>query len=224
MLFPPGLRLALYVGNVVSRADLSTLGARHTIRKVCSESGIRNKSSLLVEPNLQIRPLSSFLAKGCSCRRWFQHKPPPQEGSLSPPTPFSSKPSPPLKKDSDFVTKGDIPTLAEQRRSDWGITRRLLVNVWPKNDWKTRWIVLLGFGLLVSSKVSLLKGFLVSSLGETLRIIVFTSFPQVLNVQVPQIFKNIVDSLNVDITASSTVWLLAGSLILGCTFFAPPKF
>lgn len=157
MLSPPGLRLALHVSNVVSQAGLSTLGARHTIRKVCFGSGIRYKSSLLVEPNLQIRPLSSFLSKGRSCRRWFQYKPPPQEGSLSPPkptpTPLSSNP---LRKDSDFVTKGDTPTLAEQRRSDWGITKRLLVNVWPKNDWKTRWIVLLGFGLLVSSKVSLL--------------------------------------------------------------------
>lgn len=39
----------------------------------------------------------------------------------------------------------------------------------------------------------------------------------------PQIFKDIVDSLNVDITASSTVWLLAGSLILGCTSFSHPR-
>lgn len=145
MLSSPGLRLAFHVGN--------TLGARHTIRKVCFES---RKSLLLVEPSLQIRPLSSFLSKGCSCRRWFQRKPLPQEGSLSPPTSVASKPSPSLKKDSDFVTKGDIPTLAEQRRSDWGITKRLLVNVWPKNDWKTRWVVLLGLGLLVSSKVSVL--------------------------------------------------------------------
>ena len=165
MLSSPGLRLVFRVGNAVSQAGLSTLGARHTIHKVCFGSGIRYKS-LLVEPNLQIRPLSAYLSKGCSCRRWFRHKPPSQEGSLSPPTPLSSKPSPSLKKDSDFVTKGDIPTLAEQRRSDWGITKRLLVNVWPKNDWKTRWIVVFGFGLLVSSKVSVLKGFLVSSLGR----------------------------------------------------------
>ena len=170
MLSPSGLRLALHVSNVVSQAGLSTLGARHTIRKLCLGSGIRYKSSLLVEPNLQIRPLSSFISKGSSYRRWFQHKPPQQESSLSPPTPtptpLSSKPSP-LKKDSDFVTKGDIPTLAEQRKSDWGITKRLLVNVWPKNDWKTRWIVLLGFGLLVSSKVSILRGFFCLVPGET---------------------------------------------------------
>lgn len=157
MLSSSGLRLAFHVGNVLSQAGLSTLGARHTTRKVCFGSGIRYKSSLLVEPILQIRPLSSFLSKKCSCRRWFQHKPLPQKGSLIPPTPTPlSKPSLSLKKDSDFVTKGDVPTPAEQRRSDWGIIKRLLVNVWPKNDWKTRWIVLLGFGLLVSSKVSVL--------------------------------------------------------------------
>ena len=124
--------------------------------------------------------------------------------------PFS-KSGPPLKKDNDFVTKGHNPTPAEQRRSDWGITKRLLVNVWPKNDWKTRSTVLLGLGLLVSSKVS------VDDIFNGMFYKIY--FTQLLNVQVPQIFKNIVDSLNVDITASSTAWLLAGSLILGCPFF-----
>ena len=42
---------------------------------------------------------------------------------------------------------------------------------------------------------------------------------QVLNVQVPLLFKSIVDALkvNVDIMGSSSPWLLAGSLIIGCT-------
>ncbi|KAF9053910.1 P-loop containing nucleoside triphosphate hydrolase protein [Hymenopellis radicata] len=81
------------------------------------------------------------------------------------------------------------PTVAEQRRTDWGIVKRLMDNVWPKNDWKTRGTVILGFGLLISGKL--------------------------LNVQVPLIFKGVVDSLNLDITATSTVWTVAGSLILG---------
>jgi ABC transporter ATM len=42
------------------------------------------------------------------------------------------------------------------------------------------------------------------------------TFHEVLNVQIPFIFKNVVDSLNVDIHSGSTVWVLAGSLILGC--------
>lgn len=40
---------------------------------------------------------------------------------------------------------------------------------------------------------------------------------QLLNVQVPLIFKDIIDSLNVEMTAESTVYIVAGSLILGCT-------
>jgi hypothetical protein len=42
---------------------------------------------------------------------------------------------------------------------------------------------------------------------------------QVLNVQVPQLFKNVVDALNIDFTSESTVWVVAGSLVLGCPFF-----
>jgi hypothetical protein len=37
-----------------------------------------------------------------------------------------------------------------------------------------------------------------------------------LNVQVPFFFKQIVDSLNVPITESTTVWVLAGASIAGC--------
>lgn len=141
-----GLRLAQHLGHVLSQTGITRLGAHHTTRKV--SFGFRSPTS------------KSFVPKGNS-RRWFKaplpEEPPspPQSTSkaLAKPS-LSSKPSPSPKKDSEFVTKGDIPTPSEQRKSDWGITKRLLVNVWPKNDWKTRWTVLLGFGLLVSSKVS----------------------------------------------------------------------
>ncbi|CAA7269539.1 unnamed protein product [Cyclocybe aegerita] len=102
--------------------------------------------------------------------------------------PLQVPPKPPPKS-NDFASKTDIPTQAEQRRTDWAITKRLMMNVWPKNDWKTRLTVLFGFCLLVTAKV--------------------------LNVQVPQIFKSVIDSLNVDITATSTAWLLAGTMIIG---------
>lgn len=145
---PPWLHLARHVGNFVSKA---ALGARYTTHY---GSGFRHKPLLLVEPSLQIRQSNHFASKRCSPRRWFQHKAP--EGSPSPlqsaaKSPVSSTPSPPR---NGLLTKDDIPTQSEQRKSDWSITKRLLVNVWPKNDWKTRWIVLFGFGLLVSSKVS----------------------------------------------------------------------
>ncbi|KIJ66850.1 hypothetical protein HYDPIDRAFT_85623 [Hydnomerulius pinastri MD-312] len=77
----------------------------------------------------------------------------------------------------------------EQRRNDWMIVRKLIGNVWPKDDWSTRGRVVLGFALLIGGKV--------------------------LNVQVPQIFKTVIDTLNLDVASSSTVWVVAGSLILG---------
>jgi ATP-binding cassette, subfamily B (MDR/TAP), member 7 len=45
-------------------------------------------------------------------------------------------------------------TAKDQRRNDWNIIKKLMVHVWPKQDWRTRGTVLLGFGLLVSGKVS----------------------------------------------------------------------
>ncbi|KAF9067430.1 iron-sulfur clusters transporter ATM1 [Rhodocollybia butyracea] len=82
-------------------------------------------------------------------------------------------------------------TAAQERRSNWKIIRSLMVNVWPKGDWKTRGTVILGFVFLISGKV--------------------------LNVQVPLIFKQIIDSLNVplDPSSSATVWTIAGATILG---------
>lgn len=40
---------------------------------------------------------------------------------------------------------------------------------------------------------------------------------EVLNVQVPQLFKGVIDALNLDAGSQSTVWVVAGSLVLGCT-------
>ena len=51
----------------------------------------------------------------------------------------------------------EIPTQAEQRKADFSIVKRLLVNVWPKDDWKTRLTVLGGFGLLITAKVRPLR-------------------------------------------------------------------
>ncbi|KIK66870.1 hypothetical protein GYMLUDRAFT_37940 [Collybiopsis luxurians FD-317 M1] len=82
-------------------------------------------------------------------------------------------------------------TAAEERKSNWKIIKNLMVNVWPKNDWKTRGTVILGFAFLVSGKV--------------------------LNVQVPLLFKQIIDALNIplDPSSSATVWTIAGATILG---------
>ncbi|EAU83155.1 iron-sulfur clusters transporter ATM1 [Coprinopsis cinerea okayama7 len=106
------------------------------------------------------------------------------------PPPFTQSTGP--GKTTEQNASNENPTRAEQRRTDWIIVKRLMTNVWPKDDWRTRGTVVLGFILLISAKL--------------------------LNVQVPQLFKSVVDSLNVDITSSTTVWLLAGSLIVGYGF------
>lgn len=59
------------------------------------------------------------------------------------------------------------PTKEEQRRSDWIIIKRLMSNVWPKNDWRTRGTVLFGFVLLVSAKVRLPNTRSVGTLAHT---------------------------------------------------------
>ncbi|KAF9037705.1 iron-sulfur clusters transporter ATM1 [Panaeolus papilionaceus] len=171
---------------LVNKRYLSTAAAscsKRDLRTIGCHSSVPTPSRLLATN-------SPFL----NCRRTFKHTAGSTEGpkphttpvqtTIPSPPPTSIPPSPSTKP-----TEDQHPTKAEQRRSDWAIIKKLIINVWPKNDWKTRATVLLGLALLVSAKV--------------------------LNVQVPQIFKSIIDSMNVEITDSSTVWILAGSLILG---------
>ncbi|KAF9243531.1 P-loop containing nucleoside triphosphate hydrolase protein [Melanogaster broomeanus] len=103
----------------------------------------------------------------------------------------ANQPKPPKRPDAapNSPTESDHVSAKEQRRQDWMVVRNLLRNVWPKDDWSTRGRVVLGFALLIGGKV--------------------------LNVQVPLIFKNVIDALNLDVSSGSTVWVVAGSLILG---------
>jgi len=71
----------------------------------------------------------------------------------------SKPPTSPLDSSSSSPSHDSIPTNAQQRRTDWRIIKRLMINVWPRNDWKTRLTVLGGFGLLVSAKVRFLTHF-----------------------------------------------------------------
>jgi ABC transporter ATM len=87
-----------------------------------------------------------------------------------------------------------------QAKADWRIIIQLARNVWPKNSPGVKIRVAGALGLLVAGKL--------------------------LNVQVPFFFKQIVDSLNVPITESTTVWVLAGASIAGCrsrVFFKTPS-
>ncbi|GJE89843.1 ABC transporter ATP-binding protein/permease [Phanerochaete sordida] len=94
-------------------------------------------------------------------------------------------PSPPKSTSDDAVHI----SLKQQRKNDWEIIKRLSGNLWPKDDWSTRGRVVVGMGFLVAGKV--------------------------LNVQVPLLFKNIIDGLNIPMTDDSTVWVVMGSLVLG---------
>jgi hypothetical protein len=51
------------------------------------------------------------------------------------------------------VSKTNDVSEKEQSRRDWDIIRKLLPNVWPKNDWSTKTRVLLALALLVGGKV-----------------------------------------------------------------------
>lgn len=78
---------------------------------------------------------------------------------------------------------------------DWAIIKKLVQYVWPKGDFGTKQRVILALALLIGGKL--------------------------LNVQVPFFFKAIVDQLNdvvnapLDMTNPNTVWVVAGSAILG---------
>ncbi|KAH8092605.1 P-loop containing nucleoside triphosphate hydrolase protein [Cristinia sonorae] len=112
-----------------------------------------------------------------------------QLASIPPPKPSdTAKPKLQEKQNHKLGEEGHV-TQAEQRRKDWDIIRTLAKNLWPKDDWSTRGRILFGVGLLVTGKL--------------------------LNVQVPLLFKQIVDALNLPVTSDTAVWAVAGSIILG---------
>lgn len=89
------------------------------------------------------------------------------------------------------VSKATEVTEKEQSRRDWEIIRKLVPNIWPKDDWGTKTRVMVAVGLLVGGKI--------------------------LNVQVPFFFKGIIDTLNVTVDPSTSqgVFALAGTVIVG---------
>ncbi|KAI0745937.1 P-loop containing nucleoside triphosphate hydrolase protein [Earliella scabrosa] len=122
--------------------------------------------------------------------RLYQHLAQQPQKAESPPASPSGPPvQPKTPRAQDLGGDAVHVTVSEQRKRDWNIVQKLAENLWPKDDWKTRGRVVLGFGLLISGKL--------------------------LNVQVPLLFKQVIDALNLDVHAVSTVWVVAGSLILG---------
>ncbi|KAL1839213.1 hypothetical protein VTJ49DRAFT_1731 [Mycothermus thermophilus] len=79
-------------------------------------------------------------------------------------------------------------TAQEQRKADWAIMKEMSRYLWPKDSWGDKLRVMLAIGLLVGGKV--------------------------LNVHVPFYFREIVDSLNIDVAAAGgTVATVAGTMI-----------
>ncbi|KAJ1041555.1 hypothetical protein NDA10_004318 [Ustilago hordei] len=214
----------------------SSVGARTSLRSfsaIASSSSSSSQRYVAASSSIPFRTASSFEAAArLQCRpglRYYQHMAsnpdpteppkqslssstttPPQSASdnivaASTPSPSASTPSarastqPAAKKQPD----GDDPlglnarekSLKEQRMVDWAIIRKLVQYVWPKGDFGTKQRVALALALLVGGKL--------------------------LNVQVPFFFKAIVDRLNqvvnapLDMTNPNTVWVVAGSAILG---------
>ncbi|CAI2170554.1 17908_t:CDS:10 [Funneliformis geosporum] len=84
------------------------------------------------------------------------------------------------------------PTVIENTtkvNKDWKIIKNILGYIWPRDEPAIKVRVIAALSLLIAGKL--------------------------LNVQVPFFFKNIVDSLNVDVTQFGTVWTIVGSVIIG---------
>ena len=66
---------------------------------------------------------------------------------------------------------------AEQCRRDWAIVRRLVVHIWPKNDWGMRGRVVLGLSLLISGKVRYTSALFLHISHEMNDVVVATKHP-----------------------------------------------
>ena len=114
----------------------------------------------------------------------------------------------------------------EQRKADWAIMKEMARYLWPK----VRSIDMLGVGRVltviqdelgtrvrVGTALALLVGSKVRLRSMTIFTREYIRVSQVLNVQVPFYFKNIVDSMNVDFAAlGGTAWTVGGAMIIAC--------
>lgn len=115
---------------------------------------------------------------------------PPPSQPKPPSPPSSTPPTTSETLNTDVATKA-VPA-KKQLWTDLAILRQLAANVWPKGNNGVKIRVVTAVSLLIAGKV--------------------------LNVQVPFLFKSIVDGMNVPITDESTIWVLAGASIAGCEY------
>lgn len=93
-------------------------------------------------------PLPVFLLH----TRYFGHLAGKQEQDKGKKDSPTISPKGPEKTSRDLGNERQL-TVAEQRKKDWNIIKKLLVNIWPPGDWNVKSRVVLGFGLLVGGKV-----------------------------------------------------------------------
>lgn len=128
--------------------------AHHFARRMCS-SVPRPTTSLPVISHSHFRGTRSGITRCTTLwtqSRLYQNTASQPPGSPTPPPIKSDSRSSP-KASHDLSGDAVHPSVAEQRKTDWGIIKRLLKHIWPDNDWATRSRVVLGFGLLVAGKV-----------------------------------------------------------------------
>lgn len=115
-------------------------------------------------------------------RRTYQHMANAESGSAK-------------AKPSQKEQGAGLPIQSEHRLSNWEIVKTLLQYVWPKNDRRTKFRVVLALSFLFAGKL--------------------------LNVQVPFFFKNVVDQMStafsepLDLTNPASIWVVVGASILG---------
>ncbi|KAJ5544577.1 ABC transporter integral membrane type 1 [Penicillium sp. DV-2018c] len=111
----------------------------------------------------------------------------------------------PPKKD---LLSEPVDSKKEQRKADWAIMKEMAKYLWPKNDWGTKLRVSSALSLLIGAKVGIVCR--CNSIDPA-----NDSATQILNVEVPFYFKNIVDSMNIDFAAvGGTAYTVAGSMII----------
>ncbi|CAG8490886.1 17826_t:CDS:10 [Funneliformis caledonium] len=136
---------------------------------------------------------TTFYSKNAECWKRFWNR--GQTQPISNPTwnirQLANKSQTTLSKEFTKPTQAVIENTTKVTNSstDWKIIKNLIGYIWPRDDPAVKVRVVAALSFLIAGKF--------------------------LNVQVPFFFKNIVDSLNVDVTQFGTVWTIVGAVIIG---------
>ena len=128
-----------------------------TVSSLPCRSCVQSRALWLAHSKLHSTPRTTLRSSFIRYRGVQQSAPPTQTSGSAQPTPPGPTAPAPAAKETQGVTPATSDSehisIAEQRRKDWSIVKRLAENIWPKGDWTTRSRVILGFGLLIGGKV-----------------------------------------------------------------------